>query len=1059
MISRFFIDRPIFATVVAVVIVLCGLVSLFSLPVESSPQITPPTVVISATYPGADAQTVMESVATPIEQELSGVEHMLYYQSASANDGSLSITLSFEIGTDLDIAAVDVQNRVKRAERRLPEQVMRQGMNVSKRMSTFLGIIALQSDKPEHDMLFLSNYATIHMVDTLSRVPGVGQVRIFGNKDYSMRVTLDPDRLVLKGLTVADVGQAIREQNGLYAAGEIGGGPNPDPVDFTFPVLAPGRLTTPQQFEEIILLARPDGSRVLLRDVGRVELGSLDYGTEGRYNGKPTALIPVSAQPDANALETMNGVKAALEELAKDFPEGVHYGMPLDTTTFITVSIQEVAKTFLEATLLVTIVVLLFLGSWRAALIPMVAVPVAIVGTFMGLLALGFSINSLTLFALVLAIGIVVDDAIIAVENVERLMHDERLAPREATIKAMGQVQGPIIASVLSLAAVYLPVAFIGGSTGVMYRQFGITISLAVAISGLIALVLSPALCRLLLRANHNKLFLFRWFDAGVRGFTALFAFSARWVIRLGVVSMVLFAVLVYAAYSLFMRVPAAFVPQEDQGYVMVVAQLPQGSSLDRTKAVVSQIEEFVLAQPETKGIVAMCGQDRLSNAAVPSAASMFVSLKDWSERVGPEHSADALVARLFQRFGGLKEATVLAFVPPPIRGLGMRAGFEAQLETRGGDDLASLARVMSEFIAELNKDPMFSGVSGTLDVTQPKIRVKLDHTRAKLLGIPVGEVYNTLQALLGSYYVNDFNIYGRVYRVQLQADPQFRDEPSDIRKIHVRNSAGEMIELSGVVDVSMEAGPSVVGRFNSFTSAQITGAPAPGISTGQCIRRVQEIAARTLPQGYTVEWSSGSYQEVRTGNQSYYVMLFGLVMIFLVLAAQYEKWSLPLAVLMAVPFCVFGAFASLVLRAAPADIYFQIGLLTLIGLSAKNAILIVEFCAKMRADGAGILEAAIAAARIRLRPVLMTAISTILGALPLALSQGAGAAGRRSIGNSVVAGMITATFLAVFFVPLFFVIIQWLSELGSRRPAPAAGPPPPEAVTEPAAPAGEDQA
>lgn len=1036
MLSRFFVDRPVFASVLSIVITLCGLVSLYFLPIESSPQITPPTVIVNANYPGADAQTVMESVATPIEQEMSGIEHLLYYRSQSANDGSLSVTLSFEVGTDLDIAAVEVQNRLKRAEPRLPSEVMRQGTTVEKRMNNFLGIVALESDNPEHDALYLSNYATIYMLDTLKRVPGVGQASVFGNKDYSMRISLNPDRLVLKGLTVTDVATAIREQNGLYAAGEIGGKPNPNVLEFTFPVLAPGRLKTPEEFENIILSAKPDGSMVKLKDVGRVELGASNYSMAGRFMGKPTAIVVIILQPEANALNTMKGVKAAMEELKTSFPKGVQYRLPVDVTRFIQVSIEEVARTLIEATILVSLVVLLFLGSWRATLIPMIAVPVAIIGTFIGLMAFGFSINTLTLFALVLAIGIVVDDAIIAVENVERLMHDEHLPPREATIKAMQQVTGPIVASVLVLAAVYLPVAFLGGSTGVMYRQFGITISIAVAISGGVALTLSPALCRLALKPNHNKIFVFRWFDTAFRGFSLMYSYTVRWTFRLGAVALLLFGVLIWGVYTLFHMTPTAFVPQEDQGFFILVAQLPQGASLDRSTEVIKQVEDFLLKQPEVEAMVALCGQDMLSGAMSSNGVTMFVNLKPWAEREGPEHSADALVGRIFGRFGGMKEATVIAFVPPPIFGLGLRAGFEAQLEARGSNDILELSNVMNSFVGELNKDPVFSGVSGVLNVGQPKIRVELNHTRAKLLGIPVGEVYNTLQAYLGSYYVNDFNIFGRVYRVQLQADPEFRQTPDDIKKIHVRNAAGDMVELAGVVDVKMEAGPNVVSRFNSYMAVQITGAPAAGISTGECIQHVQEIAAKTLPPGYAIEWSSGSYQEVKTGNQSLYVILFGLVMVFLVLAAQYEKWSLPLAVILVVPFGAFGAICSVILRGAAADIYFQIGLLTLIGLAAKNAILIVEFSSQLRQEGMPIRDAALQAARIRLRPLIMTAISTILGALPLLLSSGAGASGRHSIGGSIVGGMMTATFLAIFFVPLFFVIIQWLSELhfGKKR-------------------------
>ena len=1035
MISKFFIDRPVFASVLSIVIVLCGLASLFMLPIEQSPQITPPTVIISASYPGANAETVMESLATPIEQELSGIEHLLYYQSQSANDGTLAITLTFDIGCDLDIAAVEVQNRLKRAEPRLPEEVIRQGMSVEKRMSNFLGIFTLQSDNPEHDIVFLSNYATIYMVDALKRVPGVGEVMVFGGKDYSMRIWVDPDRLALKGLTMTEVAAAIREQNGLYAAGRIGAKPNDNVLEFTFPVIAPGRLDSPEQFEEIILRAEPDGSMVKVKDIGRVELAAQSYDTIGRLNGKLATFIMATQQPGANALSTMRGLDAAIKLLSKNFPKGVQCDTPVDTTDFIQVSIKEVAFTFAEAIGLVLLVVILFLGSWRAALIPLIAVPVAIIGTFTGLLLLGFSINTLTLFALVLAIGIVVDDAIVVVENVERIMHEEHLAPREATIKAMGQVTGPIIAIVLVLSSVYLPVAFLGGSTGVMFRQFGITIAISVAISGFVALTLSPALCRLLLKPNHNKIFIFRWFDSMFNGFASMFKGTARLFIKMGVITVLVYAGLIWATGDLMSRIPTSFVPQEDQGYFMAAISLPQGASLDRTDIIVKQVEQFLMEQPEVLRVVSLGGLDMLSgDVSSSSAGTFFVTLKDWNERRGQEHGVDAIIGRVFGRFAGMKEATVIAFNPPPIMGLGLRAGFEAQIESRGSSDIRKLAEVTNQFLAELNKDPMFMGVSGVLNVEQPQIRVNLNNTRAKLMGISIADIYNTLQAYLGSYYVNDFSKYGRIYRVQLQAESQFRQNPEDLRKIHVRNAQGEMVELAGLLDIQFQSGPNVVSRFNSYPSVTVTGAPAGGFSTGQTIKKVEEIAAKVLPEGYTVEWSGGSFQEVQAGGQSTFIILFGLVMVFLVLAAQYEKWSLPFAILLAVPFGAFGAVLAVMARGATRDVYFQIGLLTLIGLAAKNAILIVEFCSVLRSQGKGIVESALEAARLRLRPIVMTSLAFILGVSPLVLSTGAGAAGRNSIGSGVMGGMLAATFLAIFFVPLFFVIIQWISELGSRR-------------------------
>ncbi len=685
--------------------------------------------------------------------------------------------------------------------------------------------------------------------------------------------------------------------------------------------------------------------------------------------------------------------------------------------------------------LLVLLVVFVFLGSWRATVIPLVAVPVAIIGTFTGMLALGFSINSLTLFGLVLAIGIVVDDAIVVVENVERIMHEEHLSPRDATIKAMNQVSGPVIAIVLVLSSVYLPVAFLGGLTGVMYRQFAVTIAISVAISGLVALTLSPALCRILLKPNHDKIFLFRWFDSTFTALTKSYTGTVRLVIKLGVVSVLVFVVVIWATADLFKRVPGAFVPQEDQGYFLVVTALPQGASLERTSKVMQEVEAFLLEQPEIARVVALGGQDFLAGfSASTSAGAMFVNLKDWSERTRPDQHVDALVGRVFGRFAGMKEALVLAFNPPAIRGLGLRAGFEMQLESRGISDIRKLAEVTDQFVGELRKDPMFVGVSSVLNVNQPQIYVDLNRTHAKTMGVPITDVYNSLQAYLGALYVNDFNKYGRIYRVQLQAEPEFRQSPEDIRKIFVRNQSGGMVELAGVLDIHFQSGPNVVSRFNSYPAVQITGSPTHGFSTGDAMARIDEIAAKVLPAGYAIEWSGASYQEIKAGNQAPYVIAFGLIMVFLVLAAQYEKWSLPFAVILAVPFGVFGAILAVYLRGLERDIYFQIGLLTLIGLAAKNAILIVEFCSVLRSQGMSIVEAAVEAARLRLRPIVMTSLAFILGVLPLVLSTGAGAAGRHSIGTGVMGGMLAATFLAIVFVPLFFVVIQWVSELGRRR-------------------------
>ena len=1035
--AKFFIDRPVFASVLSIIIVLAGLASLYTMPVELFPEITPPTVELVASYPGANAETVSASLAVPIEQELSGVEDLIYFQSQSANDGTLRITLTFEIGTDLDIAAVNVQNRLKRAEPRLPQETIRQGITITKRTNNFLMVAALNSENPQFDDLYLSNYATVYMLDALKRVPGVGDVQIFGAKDYSMRVWVNPETLAAKGLSVSEVAAAIREQNGLYAGGRIGAAPVKDAVEFTIPVVARGRFEKVEEFENILLRAEPDGAQLRLKDVARIELGSLSYDSFGRLNGKPTTFIIAFLQPGANALSAKLGFVKVLDELSQAFPEGMRLDTPYDTTEFIQVSIQEVAKTFLEAMVLVMAVVFIFLGNWRMTIIPLLAIPVAIIGTFTGMLVLGFSVNSLTLFGLVLAIGIVVDDAIVVVENVERIMEEEKLPVREATIKAMSQVTGPIIAIVLVLSAVFLPVAFLGGLTGVMYRQFAVTIAISVFISGIVALTLSPALCRVFLRPAHGKKFIaFRAFDVVFNKFTNVYTGMVRLAIRFGAVALLLFGGLLYATSYLFNLVPSGFIPQEDQGYFLTATMLPQGASLERTSKMMAEIEEFLLAQPEVRNVVTLGGQDFLAGqTASTSAGAMFVVLKDWSERPGKDQSVDAVVMRTIQHFAASKDALVLAFNPPAVQGLGFRAGFEMQLQNRSGADVRELAEVTNNFLAALSQEPTLFGVSGVLNVGQPQIKVDLDVERAKALGIPVNTVYETLQAYLGALYVNDFNKFGRIYRVQMQAEPEFRSKPEDIQKILVRNDAGEMVELAGVLGTEFGSGPNVVSRFNSYPSVQITGSPIEGRSTGQAMETVAAKAKELLPQGYAYEWSGASFQEIRAGGQAPYIMLFGLVVVFLVLAAQYEKWSLPFAVLLAVPFAVFGAVLAVYFRGIQRDIYFQIGLLTLIGLAAKNAILIVEFCSAERQRGKGIVEAAVEAARLRLRPIIMTSLAFILGVLPLALSTGAGAAGRHSIGTGVMGGMISATFLAIFFVPLFFVIIQKISEWRWRKP------------------------
>jgi len=1044
MFSRFFIDRPIFASVLSLLIMIAGSVSIYVLPIARYPEITPPTIQINAVYPGADAQTASEAVAAPIEQELSGVQNLIYYDSRSANNGAVTITATFEIGTDQDLAAVEVQNRLAVAQPRLPEEVIRNGITVVKSSNSILAVVTLSSEEGLYDELYLSNYATINLLDRLRRVEGVGDMSVFGTKDYSMRVWLNPDELAVKGFTVSDIAAAIREQNANFPAGTIGQRPSGKEVELTLPVLTRGRLNEISEYENIVLRAESDGTVLRLKDVARIELGSRSYDLFGRVNGKQITLMLVNLQVGANALNTIAGVRAAMDDAARDFPPGMSYDIPYDTTDFISASMTEVVHTLLEAVVLVLIVVFVFLQSWRATLIPLLAVPIAIVGTFAGMLMLGFTINTLTLFGLVLAIGIVVDDAIVVVENVERIMHDEGLGPRDATIKAMEQVSGALIAIVLVLSAVFVPVAFLGGLTGQMYKQFAVTIAVSVAISGVVALTLSPALCRLLLKPPSGKKFiLFRWFDSAFGVLTRGYVGGVSAGIRYTLVTVAIFGGLCFATWRIQQRIPTGFLPDEDQGYILAAVMLPDGASLDRTDVLTRQVEEFYINHPAVANVTLLGGFDILTGgASSTNAATMFVTLKPFAERQDPALSAQALVGATFGTFGMAKEGMVLAFNPPSIPGLGTRAGFQMELQQRGGGTVSELFDAGSAFSMAAAESPELEAVQGTLRVSVPQLYIELNRDKTKMMGVRVAEVFETLQAYLGALYVNDFTKFGRIWRVQVQAEPEFRDSPEEVGRIYVRNSTGQMVPLSGVVDTSFRAGPNVVSRFNGYPSIQITGAPTEGISSGDAIAAVERIAAEVLPTGYGFEWSGATYQEIKAGNQAPIVLAFGLVIVFLVLAAQYERWSLPIVVLLAVPIAVLGALVAIALRGLAQDIYFQIGLLTLVGLAAKNAILIVEFCIDLVRHGHSPREAAIEASRLRFRPIVMTSLAFILGVVPLALSSGAGAAARHSIGTGVIGGMLAATFLAIFFVPVFFVLVQRLTGWGKKPVEPT---PPPQ--------------
>jgi hydrophobe/amphiphile efflux-1 (HAE1) family protein len=1039
MFSRFFIERPVFASVLSLLILIAGGVALFILPIARYPEITPPTISVNAMYPGADAETAATSVAAPIEQQLSGVEDLIYFSSTSANNGAVTITATFEIGTDQDLAAVDIQNRLSVAEPQLPQEVVRNGITVTKSSTNILAVATLEAaDDSGYDDIYLSNYATINLLDRLRRVPGVGDARVFGSKDYSMRIWLDPDKLAVKNLTVSDAVAAIREQNANFPAGTISQRPSDAGVELTLPVLTRGRLSEVSDYEEIILRADADGTIIRLKDVSRIELGSQSYELFGRANGRSTTLLLVYLQTGANALDTIKNVRAELEEASVNFPQGVHYRIPYDTTEFISSSMEEVVHTLVEAVALVLLVVFVFLQSWRATLIPLLAVPVAIVGTFGGMLALGFTINTLTLFGLVLAIGIVVDDALRGVEHGATKQDEEGIPPRQATIKAMDQVSGALIAIVLVLSAVFVPVALLSGLTGQLYKQFAVTIAVSVAISGLVALTLSPALCALLLKPAHErrKFFLFRWFNATFTGITNAYVRGVALGGKYIVVTLALFAILCFALWRLQSNVPSGFLPDEDQGYIIAAVALPDGASLDRTDALTREAEKFLLGHPAVENVTLLGGLDLISGRVnSTSAATIFVTLKPFEERTDPALGAKALAAETMAHFAGSPDGLVVAFNPPAIQGLGMTAGFEMQLQQRGGGTIAELANTSGALVAAAAQNPLLTGVRGAVRVTVPQLFVELNREKTKMMGVQIGQVFDTLQTYFGALYVNDFSKFGRIWRVQMQAQSEFRDSPGDINRIYVRNTDGDMVPLSGIVDTHFRAGPNIVTRFNGFPSVQINGAAAPGVSGGDAIAEVAALADKTLPPGYAYTWSGETYQALKAGNQAPIVLAFGLVVVFLVLAAQYERWSLPIVVLLAVPIAVLGAYIAVAARGLAQDIYFQIGLLTLVGLAAKNAILIVEFCIALVRQGSRPIDAAIEAARLRFRPIVMTSMAFVLGVAPLAVSTGAGAAARHSIGTGVIGGMLASTFVAVFFVPAFFVLVQGLSQRLARGP------------------------
>jgi len=1022
MFSRFFIDRPIFAAVLSIFIVLAGLAAMRTLPIAQYPEIAPPVVTVQAVYPGASAEVIEQTVAAPIENAITGVEKMIYMSSTSGSNGIVQIQVTFDIGTNADQATVDVNNRVKQAEARLPEEVRRQGVTVVKGSSAFLQVLAFYSPEGRYDNLAISNFVTLNVLDELKRVPGTTNVQIFGAKDYAMRIWVKPDRLTQLRLTPNDLIRALNEQNAQFAAGKIGQSPSGAAQELVYTITTKGRLADVSEFENIIIRANADGSTLRLKDVARVELASKDYEFVGRINGREATLVGVFLLPGANALQVADDVVKTVNAIQPRFPAGMTYSVPYDTTRFVKVSIREVVYTLLEAMCLVVLVVYLFLQNWRATLIPIAAVPVSLIGTFAGLYALGYSINTLTLFGMVLAIGIVVDDAIVVLENIERIMHEEHLPARDAAIKAMREVSGPVIAIVLVLCSVFVPIAFLGGLAGELYRQFAVTIAIAVVISGIVALTLTPSLCVLILKREHKAPGRFfglfnRGFEKTTHGYTNGVGFMLR---RAGI-GVILFGLMVAAAAFLWRITPGSLVPDEDQGFYISAVILPDGATLERTDKVVGEVLEAIKSNPANQDVVAFTGFDFLGGYFRNNAATIFVTQKPWDER---KATTKDVVGDLFMKTAGIKEGLVLAFGPPPIFGLGTAGGFELYLQNRGEGGAQRMAQVMGQYMQRAAQDRTFAFVQTLWRPATPQLYVDVDRDKAKALGVPLQDLYGALAATLGNYYVNDFNKFGRTWQVLMSAEPQYRKSPDDVGDIFVRSEKGEMIPLRSLATVRYAAGPDSLTRFNNLPAVKLFGQAAPGVSSGQAIERAEQLAAEVLPPDFSYDWGGASYQEKKSGGTSVIALGLAVIMVFLILAAQYERWSLPLSVLLALPFGTFGALAAVWLRGYTNDVYFQIGLVTLLGLAAKNAILIVQFAELKEREGLSPAAAALEAARLRFRPILMTSLAFIFGVLPLALSSGAGAGARRSVGTGVMGGMLAATFLAIFFVPMFFKIL-----------------------------------
>ncbi|ACB94550.1 efflux RND transporter permease subunit [Beijerinckia indica] len=1039
--SHFFIDRPIFATVLSLFITIIGLGAYFTLPVAEYPEIVPPTVQITATYPGASADVVSRTVATPLEQQINGVENMLYMSSQATGDGKLVITITFKIGTNLDTAQVLTQNRVSIALPRLPQEVQRLGVTVRKTTPDILILVHLFSPDGSRDQLYMSNYATLHVRDVLSRLEGIGDVQVFGSRDYSMRIWLDPDKVAAYGLTAGEVVSALQAQNVQVSAGILNQPPLPSAAAFQLNVQTLGRLTKPEEFAEIIIKSDEQGRLTRVKDVGRVEVGAQDYGANGFLDGRNAVPIPVYQQPGSNALETANRVRATMDELARDFPPGLAYDVVYDPTRFIEQSVHEVLHTIIEAIALVVVVVILFLQTWRASIIPIVAIPISLIGTFAILAALGFSLNNLSLFGLVLAVGIVVDDAIVVVENVERNLQ-KGLSPREAAHLTMDEVGGALIAIALTLCAVFIPSAFISGISGAFFRQFAVTIAASTIISCLVSLTLSPALCALLLRPHtqehdhHAKGFgparliqgFFNLFNRGFDWLSNTYGRATSRLIRLSAMVLIVYAGLIGLTGWQFSRAPTGFVPEQDQGYLINILQLPPGASLDRTEAVLRQATDLILATPGVAHVVPFSALDATTFTNASNAGTIFAVLDPFEERHAKGQTGVAILAELRQKLAAVQDAFILSIAPPPVQGIGTAGGFKLMVQDRQGLGSAALEAAAQDLVAAANQSPAFAGVFTLFNTRTPSVYADIDRAKAQKVGVTPERVFEALQVYLGSAYINDFNYLGRTYEVIAQADGRFRRDIDDIARLRTRNAQGAMVPIGTVATFKPQTAPYRVPRYNLFPNAEIMGAAAPGVSTGTALATIERLAQEHLPAGFGYEWTEIAYQQKVAGTSTLLIFGASILFVFLVLAAQYESWKLPLSVILIVPMCLLAAVTGLMMRGMAIDILAQIGFVVLVGLAAKNAILIVEFAKQAEDDGATTKDAAVQAARTRLRPILMTSLAFILGVLPLVMASGAGAEMRQSLGTAVFFGMLGVTFFGLIFTPIFYVAARRLS-------------------------------